>query len=797
MIEKLEYGKLNRVFDELKFNLNECENNDKLVGQPNGEEALMFGLNMKSKGYNIYLAGQSSSGKTSFAKKYAEKIAKTEKRPNDMCYVLDFENPATPKLLSLKAGMGKEFKSDMEELVNQLSIEIPKALTSVEVSNDKDRILKNYKAKKDDLLKELTEEAKKFNFGVKTNGNGGIFFLPIVDGKMISEEDYENLSEEVKEEISEGSDEVQELASLTMKSLRDYDRLAKNEIDNLEYNISLFTVGHYLSPIQNKYIDNEGVTKYLLSVKEDILENIELFMEEDEEVSEDPLSVMMPWNIKKSNKELLGKYGVNLFVDNSELEGAPVIVDYNPNYVNLVGEVEYENENGNFTTDFMKIKAGLLHKANGGYLIFHASDLLVNAFAWDTLKRILITNKVTIEPLKEYQFGGIAVAALQPESAEINVKVIIVGSMYYYELLKEYDDDFNKLFKICSIFDYEMDYSNENIKDMFGLVKKYISENNLLEITEDAVSKLLEYSVRIAERQDKLTTRFGLICDILSEANTWAKMDSMNKINGEYIKKAINKKVERVNIYAKKYNKMILENEIMIDTDGYKVGQINGLCVMEMGDYTFGMPTRITASTYNGKAGVVNIEKEAELSGSIHDKGMQVIIGYLGSKYAQKNPLTLSCRVCFEQSYNGVDGDSASSTELYSIISSLSECPINQGLAVTGSVNQKGEIQPIGGVTHKVEGFFDVCKERGLTGKQGCIIPRQNIKDLVLKEEVVEAVKNNLFNIYAIDNIDDGIELLMERKAGKLLASGGFSKDSIHYLVDKKLKTYYKKAIEA
>lgn len=795
MIKELEYTQLKKFCNtNTVTDIKKCS--DKLIGQPNGAEALQFGLNVKGKGYNIYIAGLSASGKTTYAEKFAKMTAEKENTPDDMCYVLDFKKTGSPKLLKLKAGQGKEFKADMEEFVNHLSIEIPKAFSSVDFSDDKERVLKTYQKKKDEIFKELGEEAKKYDFGIKTSTSGGIYFMPIIDGKTINEEEYEELSEEEKEEISEGSDEVHELANSAMKRVRDLDKEAKKEIENMEYNIGLFTIGHFLNPLQEKYVDNKAVSEHLVSVKEDILDNIQMFIDDDEDGADDPLSAMMPWNFKRNTEDIYEKYNVNLIVDNSSLKGAPVIVDYNPTYSNLVGEIEYENENGNLTTDFMKIKPGLLHKANGGYLIFHAYDLLTNAFAWDTLKRALITNKVTIEPLKEYQFGGITVAGLQPEASEINVKVIIVGSMYYYELLKEYDDDFSKLFKICALFDYEMDYNDENINSMLGFVKAYCDKKSLLPLDMGAMNTLTEYSVRLSERQDKLTTRFGLICDIIEEADTWARLDGCDKIDGSYVSKAINKRLERVNIYAKKYGKMISDNEILIDTEGLAVGQINGLCVMEMGDYTFGMPTRITASTYTGKAGIVNIEKEAEMSGSIHDKGMQVLIGYLGGKYAQKYPLTLSCRVCFEQSYNGVDGDSASSTETYAIISSLSECPINQELAVTGSMNQKGQIQPIGGVTYKIEGFFDVCRERGLTGSQGCIIPSSNVKDLVLKDEVVEAVKEGRFHIYAIDTIDDGIELLMGKKAGKLLASGGYSKGSVHYLVENKLKNYYKKASE-
>lgn len=795
MIKELSYRQLKKFcnYSDIDFDKNGYEND--IIGQPKGAEALRLGLSIKNKGYNIYVAGLSASGRTTFAEKFAKEAALNEKTPDDMCYVPDFDNINAPKLLKLKAGMGRELKEDMNELINQLSIELPKAFSSPEYEESKDRIMKSVQKDKDEALKELTEAAKEFNFGVKVSGNGSIYFLPIVDGKTISEEEYEDLDENIREKISEGSDEVHELAGRTMKLMKDIESAAQSQIDEMEYNTGLMTVGHFLGAIQEKYISNKAVSQYLSAVKEDILENIDGFSPDNPDRSDDPLSSVIPWVAKKNSDEFLKKYDVNLIVDNSGLKGAPVIVDYNPTYANLVGEIEYENENGNLLTDFTKIKAGLLHKANGGYLIFHASDLFNNMFAWETLKRAIKTEKVTIEPLKEYQIGGLAVAGIQPEPADINVKVIIVGSMFYYELIRHYDDDFERLFKICALFDYEMDYSSENISSSIGFIKEYEKKEKTLPVNKNAICALIEYSMRLAERQDKLSTRFGILEDILAEANAWAGMDNAKNISYKHIRKAIDKRNERMGIYAAKYGKMIKDNEIMIDTEGSKVGQINGLCVMEMGDHTFGMPSRITASTYTGKAGIVNIEKEAEMSGSVHDKGVQVLTGYIGSKYAQDFPLTLSCRICFEQSYNGVDGDSASSAETYAIISSLSGIPIDQELAVTGSMNQKGEIQAIGGVIYKIEGFYDVCKARGFTGKQGCIIPKANVKDLMLKEEVIDSVKKGEFHIYAIETIDEGIELLMGRKAGKLLSRGGYTKDSVHALVYDKLKGYYKKSL--
>ncbi len=784
-------------FKDLKYFSNQKStdvrgNSNDIVGQNSGAEALNFGLLIKNKGYNVYVAGMHGSGKTSYAKAYAEKIAANEPVPNDLCYIYNFDNPNEPKLLKLKAGEGIKFKNKMDELLHMLSLEIPKVFSSYEYEEERERLAKELQKNKDSIINELTEEAKKYGFGIKVGNNGGVYFLPIVDGKTINEEEFDTLEEEQKEKITEGSDEVQALASKAMKKIRLIDKELKFNYDKTDYNTALMIIGRFLTPIQEYYVGNQDVTKYLINVKEDLIKNYNDFITDDEDNNEDPIGAVIPWINKKYSEDFLSKYKVNLIVDNSNLNGAPVIIDYNPTYTNLVGEIEYESENGNFVTDFMKIKPGLLHKANGGYLLFHASDVLTNPFAWETLRKILKTGIVSIEPLKEYQLGGITVAGIQPEKCDINVKIILIGSMYYYELLKEYDDDFEKLFKICAMFDYEIENNESNISAIINMVNNYVSEENLLNVSIDGMNLLIEYSSRLAERKDKFTARFGMICDIVSEANVWAEIDKSDCINEKYIQKAIDKKNERFRNYELKYQQMINNNEIMIDTTGKKVGQINGLCVMELCDYAFGVPTRITATTYTGKAGIVNIEKEAEISGAIHNKGVQVLTGYFGMKYAQKFPLTLSCRICFEQSYSGVDGDSASSTETYAIISSLADAPINQELAVTGSMNQLGEIQPIGGVTHKIEGFFDICKNRGLTGTQGVIIPRQNINDLVLKNEVIDAVKNNQFHIYAIDDIDDGIELLMDKKAGKKLAKDGYSKDSIHYSVYEKLKKYYK-----
>ena len=794
MLKELKYTQLKKVYDESIFNeLDKFKYMEDAIGQKKAIEALKFGLSIKNKGYNIYVSGESGSGRTTFSEKYARKIAKNEKTPDDIIYVYNFKDPKAPKLLKLSAGKGIEFKNDIKELIHLLSIEIPKTFNSKEFEEEKDKILKHHNEKKEEIINCITEIAKENNFGIK-NSTSGIYFMPIINGTTISEEEYEELSEDEKSQINERSEVLQEDALQTMKSIKELELETKKQIDRIEYNLGLFTIGRHLDILQNKYIENKCVSEYLVCLKEDILDNIELFI--GEETEEDDTLSLLPLINKKSEEDILAKYSVNLIVDNSNLKGAPVIVSYNPSYTNLIGEIEFENELGNFTTDYMKIKGGLLHKANGGYLILNVEDILKNSYALESLFRVLKIGEICIEPLKEFHLGGISVSTIKPEILNINVKIILIGSEYYYDVLNEYEEDFKKLFKIHSIFDYEMENTTENILSVAKFIKNFEETEQTLNFDKTAIKAILEYCHKISRTQNMLTTKFNILTEILIEANAWASMDNSKTITEKYVKKAIKKKIEFCNTYEEKFNSMILENDIMIKTDGFEIGQINGLAVLDYGDYAFGKPSKITATTYVGKAGLVNIEKEAELSGNIHNKGVQVISGYLGEKYAFEFPLSLSCRICFEQNYNGVDGDSASSTELYAIISSLSEIPIKQGIAVTGSVNQKGEIQPIGGVTEKIEGFFDICNKRGLTGTQGVIIPFQNVKDLCLKDEVIDAVKQFKFHIYPITSIDEGLEILTDKKAGEKQKNNKFTENSIHFKAMKKLKYFYEKGNE-
>lgn len=765
---------------------------DGIIGQERAVSAFDFGLMVKMKGYNIYMAGPSGTGKTTYALNSTKKIAATEPIPYDWCYVYNFQNPRSPLALRFEAGQGKQFRDDMNELVELFNTEIQKAFNSDDYEKEKNMIMKAYEEKRDDLMKKMSDMAKKQGFGVKST-NSGIYFMPIVGGVTINEEEYDKLEEKQKEEINQASDKVQEAAAIIMRDIREFEKESKKANDDLDYKVGMFAIGHHVNAIQEKYKDHEKVMKYIEAVQEDVLDNINEFIEEEEEPDEN-LAALLPMLSKKQAEDITVKYKVNLIVDNSETEGAPVVINFNPTYYNLVGEVEYDNEFGNLTTDFMKIKGGLFHKANGGYLIVQAQDVLSNVQSWEALRRVIKTKEISMENLRE-QLSTLAAPTLKPEPIPADLKVVMIGSNYYYELLHECDEEFEKFFKIRADFDYEMKRNSENIYKLAQFIKSFSEREHTPDFDSSAVARVIEYSSRLVERQDKLSTKFNHLAEILGEAATWAKIAGDTIITGEHILKAIEQKQQRLCMYEEKLDEMLDEGVIMIDTTGAKIGQINGLAVLDMGSYEFGNPSRITATTYVGKSGIINIEKEAEMSGQTHDKGVQIITGFLGQMYAQEFPLSLSCRICFEQNYNGIDGDSASSTELYCIISSLAELPINQELAVTGSINQRGEIQAIGGVTYKIEGFFDLCKKRGLTGTQGVIIPVSNVKDLVLKDEVVEAVKNNRFHIYAISTLDEGIELLMGVSAGEKDKTGKFSPTSVHGRVMKKLREYYKKSI--
>ena len=580
---------------------------------------------------------------------------------------------------------------------------------------------------------------------------------------------------------------MQEQIISAISQIKSIEKEADLKIEEWQSNIALLTVNARINLIKSAYKRNKKINKFLDDIKQNILKNISAFMEQKQSINPQ----MNPGQMMQQQNKPWENYRVNLFIDNSELEGAPVIMDSNYSYHNIFGKLEYENYYGSLKTDHTMLKAGLLQKANGGYIIFQAKDLLENQMCYNALKKALRIKEISIENTAD-QRSSMVMVSLKPEPIPLDVKVILIGNSNIYHSLLAMDTDFRKLFKAKVEFEDDAPRTDENIVKLARFMHGFCEQEGLSHLDKYAVAKIIEYASRLAENQNKLSTRFNDLSQIIGEACTWAKMDKSKIVKEEHVVKALSERVERIKKYDAKYTEMIKENTLLISTSGEKVGQINGLTVMTIGDYTFGKPAKITANTYTGKSGIINIEREVELSGSSHSKGVLILNGYLGEMFAQDIPLSLTASICFEQLYNGVDGDSASSTELYALLSSLSGLPINQAIAVTGSVNQKGEIQPIGGVNAKIEGFYQVCKMRGLDGSHGVMIPIQNVMNLNLSDEVVEAVKNKKFHVYAISSIEEGIEILTGVPAGKKDKDGNFPAGTVNHLVYEKLKKYAK-----
>lgn len=789
-MKELNYEQLKNGCTADKFSFQttaELEPLEGIIGQERAEKAFDFGLAVKLKGYNIYMSGPFGTGKTTYARMSTEKMAAKEPIPNDWCYVYNFQDPKRPKALAFAPGTGKLFKEDIAYLVGKIKKELQKAFQSEEYANQKNTVLQSYNQQQNTLMEAMNEEAQKYDFTVR-NTETGVYFLPVINGKAVEDEEFEALAKKVKDKIEENSQIVNEKAGIILRQMQKLNQESDVRIAELNRKVGMFAIGNHVAELMERYKEYECASAYLSALQEDVLKNLDQFIEVDEE-EEISLAALFSAGSKKSSEDVTLNYRVNLIVDHHDTNGAPVVVTFNPTYNNLMGEIEYDNEFGNLTTDYMKIKGGLFHQANGGYLIVQAQDILSAPHAWEALRQLMKTREINMGSIQELD-NAVVVSTLKPEPIPAQLKVIMIGSGYYYELLNEYDEEFDKFFKIRADFDYEMPRTDENMFKIARFIKGFVQRENTMEFDVSAVCTVIEYSARSAESQDKLSARFNYLAEILGEAVTWAQLEQASIVTAAHIRKAIYEKEQRLKLYQEKLDAMFEDEILMINTEGNEVGQINGLAVMDMGRYLFGVPARITATAYVGKSGIVNIEKEARMSGQTHDKGVQIITGFLGQTYAQKFPMSLSCRICFEQSYNGIDGDSASSTELYCILSSLADLPIRQDLAVTGSVNQKGEIQAIGGVTYKIEGFFDLCKKRGLTGKQGVLIPVSNIRDLVLKDEVIEAVKNGMFHIYPISHINEGIELLMGMPAGKPDADGVFAPESVHGRVYAKLQAF-------
>ena len=784
---ELSYKELKMICNPNLFNFETTEELEPMVsgiGQERGIKALQFGINVDIKGYNLYLEGPTGVGKTMYTKNYLNKISKKKKTPSDWCYVYNFNDPNEPIAISLPAGLGKEFKETMDTFIKDIQVDIKNTFNNDDFEKEKAIIKGEYESKRNSLMDKLNKNSKKYGFQVKSAQNG-IYMMPIIDGKTIEQEDFEKLDESIKQQFEAKSVIVQEQIIQAIGEIKEIEKQVEKKIEEWQSNIALLTVNNHINYIKSKFKRNKKITKFLDNVKKDILKNVDYFLADQPQEQAVP---QVPGPRPEIPKPWLN-YRVNLFVDNSKREGAPVIMDSNYSYHNIFGKLEYENYYGSLKTDYTMLKPGLMHQANGGYIIFQAKDLVSNAISYEALKKALRMEELLIENTAD-QRSSMVMISLKPEPIPLDLKVILIGNEHIYQTLLALDEDFRKLFKIKVEFEDSSVNSLENMNEIAKFIHGFCEEQHLPHFDRTAVAKMMQFSSRLADDQEKLSTRFNDLSQMIGEAATWAKMDKAKIVTGDYIDKALRERVERIKKYDSRYLEMIKDNTLLINTSGSKVGQINGLTIMSIGDYSFGKPAKITANTYTGKSGIINIEREVDLSGSTHSKGVYILSGYLGEMFAQDIPLSLTASICFEQLYNGVDGDSASSTELYAILSSLSEVPINQALAVTGSVNQKGEIQPIGGVNEKIEGFFQICEARGLDGSHGVIIPIQNVKNLNLNDTVLEAVKNKKFHIYAISSIDEGIELLTGVPAGKKDSNGRFPAGSVNYLAYEKLKKY-------
>ena len=758
-----------------------------IIGQDRALSALKFGLNIRKAGFNIFVSGLAGTGKTTVIKSFLDSLATKKEIPSDWCYIYNFKDADRPSALKVPAGTGQLLHKDMKHIIDNVRRTLIQTFASKEYSDRRAELVDVLNKKREAVFNTFSQKAREKSLLLKAS-QVGLMLLPASGDQPMTEEAYSKLAQEQKDVLTKNREDLMKELKDHISELQAEENDVEKRLEENDREVVKFAIGHIFEEFKNKYDKLPQVIAYLGEVEQDIIENFEQFKVEPKNNITDPMQALQEMN----RKQALSKYEVNVLVDNSGLKGAPVILELNPTFTNLLGRIEKDAQFGALFTDFTMIKSGSLHRANGGFLVMRIEDLLMGFQSWEGLKRTLRDGNLLIEELGE-RLGYIAMKSLRPQPIPLDVKVVIIGEPMYYHLLLRLDREFSELFKVKADFDSQMDRTETSLKEYAAVICRICREENLKHLKSDALAKIIEYSSRLAENQEKLSTLFADIADIIREANFWADEDKVPLIDAKHIQKAIEQKVYRSNLIQQRINEMINDKTIMIDTAGEEIGQVNGLAVLDMGDFAFGRPSRITASLGLGREGLVDIEREAHLGGKLHTKGVMILNGHIVEKYARDIPLSLSARLVFEQSYDGVDGDSASSTELYALLSRLADAPIKQGLAVTGSVNQKGEMQAIGGVNEKIEGFFEVCRVRGLTGKQGVIIPVSNVKHLMLKEDVVEAVSQGKFHIYPVSTIDEGIEILTGVKAGKRLKNGSFQADSINDRVQRRLITLAKK----
>lgn len=757
-----------------------------VVGQHRAIEAIKFGIGMSDPEYNIYVAGRTDTGATYIARSFLEEVAKRHPAPPDWCYVYNFKEPDKPKALRLPGGQAKALKKAMDGLTRVLLTVIQKAFSTDDYRYKEQVLRQEFENGRRKVIDALRERVEKEGFLLQVDPQGASI-IPGKDGKVIPPEELAKYTPEEKKALRDKGDELSIGMNQSMIEINDLEAEYVNQRNKMDEKVAMSVVDKQMQPIFQQFKNQAEVVAYLKAVEKNILKHIDDFRKRQDEKTPQPPIPGMLW------PAVLNNYRVNVLIDNSDAQGAPVVYTSNPTYPALFGRIEKEAVYGALVTDFTMIKPGAVHEANGGYLVLKATDILKWYFSWEALKRAVRHKEVKIEDLSE-MYGFITTKTLKPEPIPLNVQLVVTGDPYIYELLYIYDDRFKQMFKIKAHLDDQTDRTRTSIRESVRCLARFCEEEKLRHVDRTGMARLIEYSMELTGNRDKMTLRLGAIGDIVKEANYWADQDKKRHINAGHVEKAIEKKKYRSSLVEERIQELIKKDIFWVETEGHKVGQVNGLSILQTGDYMFGKPGRITANVSIGKEGVMTIDRESQLSGNIHTKGVIILSSYLREHFAQDRPLALTASLCFEQTYGKVDGDSASSPELFALLSALADAPIFQGMAVTGSVSQKGEIQPVGGVTRKIEGFFDICRHKGLTGKQGVILPQKNVKDLMLKKEVVDAVATGRFHIYPIKTVEQGIEILTGMRAGKRLKSGTYAKGTLFRRVDDRLREFAEKA---
>ena len=768
-------------------NTTEIEPLDEVIGQERAVHAIDFGLNMTSPGYNIFVTGIEGTGRTTIVRDITAKHAQSLPVPRDWCMVNNFQDEYRPKAMPVPSGSAVLFSKQMNRLIHMLKNELPKAFESSSFEEKSSQVQETFQTQEKALFQQLEHSAKEKKL-VINKASSGYQTIPVQDGKPMTQEAFQALAEPEQEKLKADMQILQGELETTLKDVNKIRQSMSKAMEKLMEETALFVVKDRMEYLKETYKECDEIQAYLDEVQADIIENVEDFLPSQEPANQ------VPDMLFQTAKQPSNKYMVNVIADRRKVNGAPVVFEPNPTYHNVFGQIEKKAHMGGLTTDFTLVKSGSLLQADGGFLIMEIESLLMNPVVWEALKRALQNKLLFIEDISSAH--GYATSSLRPEPVPLDVKVILIGGYQPFEVLQNYDSKFNKIFKVRADFDHEVERSDKAIQQYARFVARVCQQEKLLPLTPGGVASLVEFGEKYTSNKNKLSIRFGPIVGIIKEANYWADKEGAGEVLDIHVVKAFNEHRFRYNLYEEKIHDSYQDGTILIDIDKAVVGQVNALAVYQMGDISFGRPSRITAETYMGKAGVVSIEREANMSGNTHDKGVMILSGFMGRTFAQNHPLNLSISITFEQSYSGIDGDSASSTELYAILSSLSGFPIDQGIAVTGSVNQKGSIQAIGGANQKIEGFFDVCQTKGLTGNQGVMIPKANVKNLMLKKEVVDAVKQGKFHIYKVATIEEGIQILTGQEAGSPDDKGDFPADTVFGKVQKKLQSYYEKEIQ-